>query len=121
LLDAYIDNRKIVKSHIPTVNTPAKIEVPVGQSINIIANESKAHLKCVRPIDANDKILRKRKAQGNEISTLEEALPTKQTTKIDQSKLYVQNSPRKESLEKEFPEKEQVPENNEISINYVSI
>ena len=27
----FIDNKKIVKSHIPTANTPTRIEVPVGK------------------------------------------------------------------------------------------
>jgi hypothetical protein len=67
----------------------------------------------------------KEKAQGNEIRALEEALPTKQATKINPSKLSVQNSSVKESSEEESPEElppeeKQVPENNEISINYVS-
>jgi hypothetical protein len=130
LPDAFTDNKKIVKSHIPAANTSAKIEVPVGQLINTAANESKARLKHGRSIGAKDKIPRKIKSQGNEISTPEEALPTKQATKIDPSKLSVQNSPGNKSLEeepleekspKELPhEEEQVPENNEISINYVS-
>jgi hypothetical protein len=130
LPDAITNNKKIVKSHNPAANTPAKIEVPIGQSINIAANKSKACLMRGRPINANDKIPHKRKAQGNEISALEEALPTKQATKIDLSKLFVQNSPGNKSLEEESfeeespeelpPEEEQVPENNEISINYVS-
>ena len=87
-------------------------------------------MKHVRPIGAKDKIPRKKKAQENEIGTPEKALPTKQATKIDSSKLSVQNSPRKESpedesLEKEFLkelpfEEEQVYENIEISINYIS-
>jgi hypothetical protein len=106
LLDAFTDNKKIIKSHIPAANTPAKIEVPVGQSINIAANESKARLKRGRPIGANDKILRKRKAQGNEIGAPEEALPTKQATKIDTSKLFVQNYPGKKSPEEEPLEEE---------------
>jgi hypothetical protein len=55
----------IIKSHIPAANTPAKIEVPVGQLINTAVNESKARLKRGRPIGAKDKIPRKRKAQGN--------------------------------------------------------
>ena len=76
LLDAFTDNKKIVKSHISATNTPAKIEVHVGQLINTVANESKASLKCRRPIGENDKIFRKRKAQGNEIGA-PEALPTK--------------------------------------------
>jgi len=92
LPDAFTNNKKIVKFHISAANTPAKIEVPVGQSINIAANESKARLKHGRPFGANDKIPRKRKAQVNEIDAPEEALPTKQTTKIDSSKLSVQNS-----------------------------
>ena len=57
LPDAFTDNKKIVKSHIVAANTPAKIEVHVGQSINTVANESKAHPKRGRPIGANDKIL----------------------------------------------------------------
>jgi hypothetical protein len=92
LLDAFTNNKKIVKFHIPVANTPAKIEVLIGQSINTTTNEFKARLKCGRTIDANDKIHRKRKAQGNEISAPEEALPTKHATKIDPSKLSVQNS-----------------------------
>jgi hypothetical protein len=130
LQDAFTDNKKIIKSHIPVANTLAKIEVHVGQLINTAANESKARLKCGRPIGANDKIPRKRKAQGNEIGAPEEALPTEQAMKIDPSKLSVQNSPGKISSENEPlkekspeelpPEEEQVPENNEISINYIS-
>jgi hypothetical protein len=120
LPDAITNNKKIVKFHNPAANTPAKIEFPVGQSINIAASEFKACLMRGRPINAKDKIPRKRKAQGNEISAPEEALPTKHATKIDPSKLSVQNSPGNKSLEEESFEEEQVPENNEISTNYIS-
>jgi hypothetical protein len=75
--DAFTDNKKIIKSHIPAANTPAKIEVPVRQLTNTAANESKVRLKCGRPIGAKDKIPRKKKAQENEINAPEEALPTK--------------------------------------------
>jgi hypothetical protein len=57
LPDAFTNNKKIVKSYILAANTPAKIEVPVGQSINTVTNESKACLKRGRPIGAKDKIL----------------------------------------------------------------
>jgi hypothetical protein len=130
LPDAFTDNKQIIKSHIPVANTLEKIEILVGQLINTTSNESKASLKRGRLIGANDKIPRKRKAQGNEISALEEALPTKQVMKIDPSKLSVQNSPVNEFPEAEpledespkelAPEEEQVPENNETSINYIS-
>lgn len=106
LPDAFTDNKKIIKSHIPASNTPTKIEVPVGQLTNTTSNESKARLKRGRPIGANDKIPRKRKVQGNEIGAPEEALPTKQAMKIDTFKLSVQNSPGNESHEAEPLEEE---------------
>jgi hypothetical protein len=77
LPDAFTDNKKIVKFHIPATNIPAKIEVHVGQSINTTSNEFKALLKRGKPIGAKDKIPRKRKVQGNEIGVPEEALSTK--------------------------------------------
>ena len=61
LPDVFINNKKIVKSHIPAANTLAIIEVPVGQSINTATNESKPCLKRGRLVRAKDKIPRKRK------------------------------------------------------------
>ena len=52
-----------MKSHILVANTPAQIEVPVGQSVNTAANESKPHLKHGRLIDVKDKIPLQRKVQ----------------------------------------------------------
>ena len=57
LSDVFTDNKKIVKSHIPTANTLTWIEVPVRQSVNTVANESKSHPKRGRPISVKDKIL----------------------------------------------------------------
>ena len=94
--------------------------------INITANESKAHLKRGRPIGAKDKIPRKKKTQENQVATPEEAIPIKQANEIvDLSKTCAQKSPENRSPEEVSPEelspeKEQVPENNEISIHYVS-
>ena len=56
LPDVFIDNKKIVKSHISAANTLAQIEVPIGQSVNIAANELKPHMKRGRPIGVKDKI-----------------------------------------------------------------
>ena len=53
----------MTRSHIPTVNIPARIIVPEGQSGDVIANEFKARLKRGRPINSKDKILWKRKGQ----------------------------------------------------------
>ena len=43
------------------MNTPTRIDVLVRQSKNVMASESKKHLRHVRPIGSNDTIPRKRK------------------------------------------------------------
>ena len=50
LPNAFIDTKKVTKSHIPTANAPARINVPKGQ----LANESKICLKRGRPIGSKD-------------------------------------------------------------------
>ena len=50
LPNAFIDTKKVTKSHISSINTLAWIDVPIGQ----LTNESKIHLKRGRPIDSND-------------------------------------------------------------------
>ena len=80
LPDVFIDNKKIVKSHIPAVNTPARIEVLVGKSVNTTTNESKPHLKRGRPIGVKDKISQKRKIQEKQVAAYKEAILRKQVT-----------------------------------------
>ena len=55
LPNEFSDSKKIMKFHILAANTPARIEVPVGKSINTTANESKPHLKCGRLVGDKDK------------------------------------------------------------------
>ena len=50
LPNAFSDSKRVTKSYIPTANAPTQIEVPVGQSTKIIANESMTCQKCGRPI-----------------------------------------------------------------------
>ena len=122
LPDVFTNNKKIVKSHIPTANTPALIKVPIGQSINTIANESKPHLKHGRPVGVKDKILQKRKVQEKQVVAYKEAIPMKQVTEIiNPSKIYEQKSLQNEPPDELSPEEDQVPKNNEISIHYVYI
>uniref|UniRef100_A0A2N9FK49 Reverse transcriptase Ty1/copia-type domain-containing protein n=1 Tax=Fagus sylvatica TaxID=28930 RepID=A0A2N9FK49_FAGSY len=124
LPDVFTDSKKIVKSHIPAANNPARIEVPEGQLINIAANESKTRLKRGRPVGAKDKIPRKRKIQEKQVAAPEEAIPMKQATNIiNLSKNCAHKSPENEppeegTPEELSPEEEQVPENDEISIHY---
>jgi hypothetical protein len=78
LPDVFTNNKKIMKSHIPVANIPARIEIPEGKLINITANESKAHLKRRRPINAKDKNPQKRKTLENQVAAPEEAIPMAQ-------------------------------------------
>ena len=122
LSNVFIDNKKIVKSHIPATNTPTRIAIPIGQSVNTAANELKPHSKCGRLVDVKDKILRKRKVQEKQVAAHKEAIPKKQVTEIiDLSKIYEQKSLENKPLEELSPEEDQVPENNEILIHYVHI
>ena len=59
LLDAFIDLKRVTKSHIPIANASIRIDFLVGQ--HVFANESNARLKHGRPIGSKDKNPRKRK------------------------------------------------------------
>jgi len=59
--DAFTDLKRITKSHIPAKNVPIRIDVPVEPSTSVIASESKARLKCGRPLGSKDQNPRKRK------------------------------------------------------------
>ena len=61
LPDAFIDTKKVTRSHIPAANTLARIIVPKGKSGHVIGNECKACQKHGRPIGSRDKVSRMRK------------------------------------------------------------
>ena len=69
LPNAFIVTKKVTKSHIPATNTPAWIDVLIGQ----LTNESKIRLKRGRPVGSKDVTPRKRRTQ-EKLSTLEEAI-----------------------------------------------
>ncbi|XP_031250274.1 uncharacterized protein LOC116108137 [Pistacia vera] len=58
LLYAFTDSKRVTISHIPVANALIWIDVPEGQLP--IANESKTHLKCGRPVGSKDKNPRKK-------------------------------------------------------------
>ena len=80
LPDTFIDTKKVTKSYIPTANTAARIDVPVGQ----LTNESKIHLKRGRLVGSKDVTPRKMRTQ-EKLSTLEEAIKMTYQFKIDKS------------------------------------
>ena len=70
----------MTKPHIPTTNTPARIDVHVGQ----LTNESKIRLKCDRPVSSKDVTPQKRRTQ-EKLDTLEEAIKMTDQFKINKS------------------------------------
>ena len=61
LPNAFTDIKKVTKSHVPTINTLAHIDVPKGQLENVITSESKIRLKHGRPIGSKDSVPRRKK------------------------------------------------------------
>ncbi|XP_021737563.1 uncharacterized protein LOC110704092 [Chenopodium quinoa] len=59
LPDAFVDTKKVTKSHIPAENAPARIEIPTGNKA--IENESQARRKRGRPLGSKDSKPRKLK------------------------------------------------------------
>ena len=101
LPDAFVDTKKVIKSHIPATNVPAWVYITEGEK----AYESKTRSKGGRPIGSKDITLRKRRTNGK---------------KNDHEELNIENQiPEEIQNEQITPEEVQVPENNEISISYV--
>ena len=101
LPDAFVDTKKVTKSHIPAANVLARVDITEGQK----TYESKTRSKRGRPIGSKDITPRKRRTNGkqndHEESNIENQIPEE-----------IQN-------EQIVPEEVQIPENNEISISYV--
>ena len=81
LPDAFINTKKVTKSYILTANTPAQIDVPVGQ----LTNESKIRLKRGRPVGSKDVTPWKKKTH-EKLSTLKRTIKMTNQFKID--KIY---------------------------------
>ncbi|GJR80356.1 hypothetical protein Tco_0151141 [Tanacetum coccineum] len=61
LHDAFIDTKRVTKSHKPAANAPARVEIPSKKAGDNVAQESQKRLKRGRPIGSKDKNPRKRK------------------------------------------------------------
>ena len=123
LPDVFTDSNEVLKSHIPTVNAPTHIEIPIGDSGNSIASTSKPRLKRGRPIRFKDSFPRKRKS--NKLLTpieynFDEIAPEKPIT--------IQSAPvepntlqgLKETATRVAITNQLSPINEEISINYMN-
>jgi hypothetical protein len=106
LPDAFTDSKKVTKSHVPAANAPIKVDVPVGQTNEIITR-----MKRGRPIGSKDKNPRKRKGAKNDNGQVEDMIISDRTPEENQiiSNIGV-------PAETQVSE---IHENKEISINYI--
>ena len=87
LPDAFNDATKVMKSHIPTVNAPARIVVPEGQAK---MDENRPQLKRGRPIGSKDTVPQKRRGKNQE-STPEEpgaVLTSKELNALEEAQTH---------------------------------
>ena len=131
LPDAFTDTAKVTKSCIPAANTPARINIPIGKTDIVAANESSMIcLKHGRPLGSKDLIPWNGKIKGQqnpslkENSTPEEATPTisKIITPEEESVIEVTHAPKEAIVPEKIQNHEdaQVLANDEISKNYAS-
>ena len=99
LPDAFTDTKRVTKSYIPAVNTPARIEIPDTKSEDKVTQESKTRLKRGRPVGSKDKNPRK----GKRIQSI---LDHKKNVPEDKQNIICS------------PEEEMNDINKEISISY---
>ena len=110
LPDAFIDTKRVTKSHIPALNAPARID------ITKIFNEFNIRRKRRRPLSSKDVNPRKKKEQNKavgitpeEVDKIPEEIGSRIPEEIDKTPEEID----------EVPEETQVPSDYEISINYV--
>ena len=83
LPDAFTDHKKVIRSHIPAVNAPERVQIPLKATNSTVSSPNPR--KRGRPSGARDKVLRR--------------CPQRQVTE-----------PLKESVEEAQPEVENAPE-----------
>lgn len=63
LPDAFVDTKRVTKSHIPAENTHAQIEIPKGKFESKVTHEVTTRLKRGRPFGSKDKNPRKKRTR----------------------------------------------------------
>ena len=119
--DAFIDLKRITKSHIPAENVPIRIDVPIGPSTSVIANESKVRLKHGRPLGPKDQNPRKRKNKCQDDTMKESHMEVQNLNNFD---IHEGNNEletaRDNELSINFRDAETNLNRSEIVIDYVS-
>ncbi|KAK4397536.1 hypothetical protein Sango_1590200 [Sesamum angolense] len=67
LPDAFIDTKKVTKSHIPVENVPARLEVPKATLTQSKASESQIRRKRGRPLGSKDAIIKRERSISSQL------------------------------------------------------
>jgi Reverse transcriptase (RNA-dependent DNA polymerase)/GAG-pre-integrase domain/Integrase core domain len=114
LPDAFVDSKKVTKSHVPALNAPARVEIPPE---NPKLNESTARKKRGRPTGAKDQKPRKvRRACDNDIKENEPSNENNDQNSLDAERVNPQ--PDVEECADASKVEHQNIDNIEISMNY---
>ena len=127
LPDAFNDVANVIKSHVPVMNAPARINVPIGQSQNIAAKEFAIRQKRGRPIGSKDLAPRKRRNEQSSSCPPEEARNSPKEVPPEEARNALEEFMVKSVLFRimevsyetlEAPEEAPIPNNEKISILY---
>ena len=81
--DTFTDLKRITKTHNLAENVLIQIDVPIGSSTSVIANESKTHLKRGRPLGSKDQNPRKKKIKCQDDTMKESHMEVQNLNKSD--------------------------------------
>jgi hypothetical protein len=107
LPDAFNDSKKVTKTNVPAANAPIKVDVPVGQTNEIIARMKRGRLVGSK----EKKNPRKRKGAKNENGQVEDMIISDKTPEENQIISNV-GAPAETQVS-------EIHENEEILINYI--
>ena len=114
----------MTKSHVPVLNAPARISVPVKGTLNSATNESVARQKRGRPIGSKDSAPRKRRVNDKSFPNTapEEEVHSALDEVMYQKPTFPEISAEDNALDKALVPEEtmtQVPDNRKISIFHI--
>jgi hypothetical protein len=110
LSDTFTYTKRVTKSHIPALNSPARIDITPA--------EVTIQRKYGRPIDSKDKNSRKKKEQNNVVDVTTEVTDKISDEIVSKIPEEIGSRTSEEVIDK-VPEETQAPNDYEISINYV--
>ncbi|XP_057248922.1 uncharacterized protein LOC130590486 [Beta vulgaris subsp. vulgaris] len=118
LPDAFTDSKGVIKSHIPAVNAPARVEIPREKAENQLANESITRKRRGRPLGAKDLKPRKSRRIDTNNEKTDDSSKVEQFSN-DKNAMNPENELKESDAASEGEHENASIDNHEISINFV--